>query len=141
MLAPARDGSSDDPRRLRLLLGRARELAVEHRVPSVIIGLAAPEGDLLFPELVRFVESALRIEDGVFRMTRERAVVVLSDANGEHAEQILERLLDEFKAQFPSAKERPIAVGFFEVPPGTQELLAKDVLPALFAQAFPPPTH
>lgn len=127
--------SSDDPRRLRELIGRARTLSLDHRIPSVFVGLAAPEGDLVFPDLIEFVQSSLRIEDHVFRMTRERAILMLSDATREHAETVIERLLADFREQFPTAAEPFVSVGFFLVEPGTEELSARDVLPAVFAHS------
>ena len=47
---------------------------------------------MLFPELVDYVVSALRIDDAVFRMTRERAVVLLSDADGGRADDVMRRV-------------------------------------------------
>ena len=44
--------AQDDPRRLRELLERCCDLANQHTLPSVVVGLAGTEGDLLFPELV-----------------------------------------------------------------------------------------
>ena len=43
------------------------DLAREHAVPSVVLGLAAREGDLSFPEFVAFLQSALRVEDAIRR--------------------------------------------------------------------------
>ena len=70
--------SYDDPRRLREILTRASDLASEHELTCVLVGLAGFEGDLLFPEVLNFVESALRVDDSVFRMTRERAAATPS---------------------------------------------------------------
>ena len=55
----------DDPRKLRELLDKAASLASDHALTSVVVGLGGREGDLMFPELVDFVESALRVDDGV----------------------------------------------------------------------------
>ena len=79
----------DDPRRLRELLERASGMASGHSVSSVVVGIAGLEGDLLFPEVVYFIESALRVDDAIFRMTRERAVLVLSDVDRTGAENIV----------------------------------------------------
>lgn len=129
---PNQATTSDDPRRLRDLVDRARLLATEHAVPSVAIGLAAREGDLFFPELVHYMQSALRIEDGVFRMTRERAVLFLSDTTPERAEVVVDRLLREFQQEFPTAVEHGVEVGSYEIPVGIRSLAVKDVLPAVF---------
>ena len=86
-------GGNDDPRKLRDVLGRATALASDHSLQSVMVGLAAPEAGLVFPQLIDFIESALRVEDVVFRMTRDRAVVFLADVDLARAKQILDRLL------------------------------------------------
>ena len=51
--------TNDDPRRLRGLLDRACDLAREHAVPSVMLGLAGEVGDSSFPEFVVFLQSCL----------------------------------------------------------------------------------
>ena len=71
--------ANDDPRRLRELLERCCDLANQHVLPSVVVGVAGAEGELLFPELIDYIESALRVEDAVFRMTRERAVLFVAE--------------------------------------------------------------
>ena len=43
--------TTDDPRKLRELLARSESLASDHGLPSVIMGLAGHEGDLLLPDL------------------------------------------------------------------------------------------
>ena len=134
---------SDDPRRLRDLLARSRELADRHTVPSVVAGLSAREGDLLVPEVIDFVESALRVEDAVFRMTRERAVLFLTDVDRDQAQRILTRVLGDFRERFPAAGGPEIELGFFEVLPETRGLGLKEVLPAVFrdrSRDEPPPT-
>ncbi len=131
--------SYDDPRRLRELLVRASDLASEHELTCVLVGLAGFEGDLLFPELLNFVESALRVDDSVFRMTRERAVLLLTDVDAEHAKGILERILDNFRERFPTATEPSVACGYLEISSPCPELTTKRVLPQIFAA--PPPSH
>ncbi len=116
-------GSSgyDDPRQLRALLGKARSLAVEHALHSVVVGLAGFEGDDLFPEMIDFVESALRVDDAVFRMTRERVVVLLADADESQAAGIITRILAGFRERFPTPTEPAISLGYFEVGPDVQD--------------------
>ena len=122
----------DDPRRLREILDRALDLAGRHALTSVLVGIAGREGDRLFPEIVAYVESGLRMDDSVFRMTRERAVLLLTDVDAEQAEKIVRRLLAEFCDHFPAAREPEVAVASFEVAPSSIELTLKQVLPRLF---------
>ncbi len=124
--------ANEDPRRLRDLLARSSELADRHAVPSVVVGLSAGEGDLLIPEVIDFVESALRVEDAVFRMTRERAVLFLTDVDEHQARRILSRLLADFRDRFPVAKGPDVDLGFFEIRPETHGVGLKQVLPAVF---------
>lgn len=121
-----------DPRRLRELFTRTLDLAALHAVPSVVVGLAGREGELLVPELIEYVESALRVEDAVFRLTRERAVLFLADVRIETAREIVERLLESFRERFPSAASLPVDVGYHEVEPGSPEASVKAVLPRVF---------
>ena len=51
----------DDPRKLTALLSRIADLAKSHSVGSVVIGLAAPQGDRMFPELMDFLQSQRRV--------------------------------------------------------------------------------
>jgi hypothetical protein len=125
--------TNDDPRRLRTLLDRACSLAREHAVPSVMLGLAGREGDSSFPEFVVFLQSALRVEDSIFRMTRERAVVHLADLDRARAEEVFQRLLADFCNEFPSQFEPDFAVRFYEVRPGTSSVRVKDLLTEIFA--------
>src|SRR5882672_4389642 len=97
-----------DPRRLREPMERAEKLAREHGLRSVVVGLAGFEGDTLFPEIVDYIESALRIDDSVFRLTRERVVLLLTDVDVEKASAIVHRLLGEFRENFPSSNEPTI---------------------------------
>ncbi len=131
--------SYDDPRRLRELISRARGLASNHELTSVLVGMAGFEGDLFFPEVVNFVESALRMDDAVFRMTRERAVLLLTDVDTDQATEIVERLIENFREHFPAATEPAIACGYLQVGNGSNEPTPKDVLPKLFAS--PPAAH
>ncbi|MCG8588996.1 MAG: hypothetical protein MJE66_06865 [Proteobacteria bacterium] len=132
---------NDDPRKLRELLIRGSELARSHRLSSVVVGMAAQEGDLLFPEFVDFLESALRVEDGIFRMMRERAVVLLADVTEADAEEVAGRLVQDFCDEYPSLDAPRFEFRFFEVQPEKDELRVKEVLPALFHSDLCEPTH
>ena len=122
----------DDPLRLREMLGRAASLASAHRLPSVVIGMAGREGDLLFPEVVDYFASALRMDDTILRLTRERVVLMLTDVDQAGAERIVRRLLAEFRERFATIEDPPIALGYFEVEPGMGPLTVKQVLPTVF---------
>ena len=128
---------SDDPLRLREVLARTAALACEHQLPSMIVGFAASEGDRLFPDFVAFIESELRVEDSVFRLTRDRALLFLTDVEPAQARAIVERLGQGFRREFPMVDPPPIRIRYFEVPRGTRDLTVKQVLPALFAPATP----
>jgi hypothetical protein len=136
MVAPLPTGL-DDPLRLREMLARAAGLATAHRLPSVVVGMAGREGDLLFPEIVAFFASALRMDDTILRLTRERVVMMLTDVDRDGAERIVRRLLAEFRERFATLEDPPIALGFFEVPPGTSILTVKQVLPTVFGLEAP----
>jgi hypothetical protein len=125
--------SKHDPRRLRGMMDRASDLARGHQVTSVFVGIAGREGDFLAPEFIDFVESALRMEDAVFRLIRERAVVLLTDADRAQAEEIFERLRGDFAARFGSSMEFEVALGYFQVNGQGGHATAKEVLPAIFA--------
>ena len=125
--------TNDDPRRLRGLLDRACDLAREHAVPSVMLGMAAREGDLSFPDFVAFLQSALRVEDAIFRMTRERAVVHLADLDPRSAREVFDRLVADFGDEFPSMAAPDFDLRMYEVKPGVSEVRVKDVLTELFA--------
>ena len=124
--------SKHDPRRLRGMMDRASDLARGHQVTSVFVGIAGREGDLLAPEFIDFVESALRMEDAIFRLIRERAVVLLTDADRAQAEEIFERLRGDFAARFGSSMEFEVELGFFQVNGHGGHVTAKVVLPAIF---------
>ena len=139
MLSPAvsRSQPSDDPLRLREVLARTAALASEHSVASVIVGFSAGDTDRLFPDFVSFVESELRVEDSVFRLTRERALLFLADVRPDQARSVVERLVDGFQREFPSAEGPSLRIRYFEVPAGTTEVTVKQLLPAVFAAALP----
>ena len=125
--------TNDDPRRLRSLLDRACDLAREHAVPSVMLGLTGDQGDGSFPEFIVYLQSALRVEDAIFRMTRERAVLHLSDLDRERAQDVFQRLLSDFSDEFPSMTEPRFEVRYFDVKPGSENARVKDVLTEIFA--------
>ncbi len=127
--------TKDDPRHLRAMMDRASELACDHEVASVFVGIAGEEGDLLAPEFLEYVESALRMEDRIYRLLRERAVVLLADVDVEQARAIVERLRLEFVSRFGPSARFEVDLGFFAVARG-QAVSAKEVLPQLFG---PPP--
>jgi hypothetical protein len=129
------DARNDDPRRLRELLGRAASLASDHALSSVVVGMAGPEGDLLFPEILDYVESALRVDDAIFRLTRERAVLVLADVDRARAAEIVSRLIAGYREQCARTQEPQIQLGFFEVTPRHKHLTVKEVLPTVFGVA------
>lgn len=124
--------SADDPRKLRDLIALALRQAEELSVPTVAVGLAGREGEALLPEIIRFLESSLRIEDRIFRMTRERVVIFLADVDFAQAQDIMERLLLTFVNNFPQKEQPEIDLGFFEITKNTHDLQVKDLLPALF---------
>jgi len=133
---------NDDPRKLRGLIERAGELARCHSVSSVMVGLAAPEGDLLFPEFVDFLRSALRVEDAIFRMTRERAVLHLADIDREQAREVLDRLLADYAEEFPSSSPPVFEMRVYDVTPGgAEQLSVKAVLKVIFAGEPSPALH
>jgi len=126
--------SSDDPRRLRELMARAEGLAREHGLRSVLIGLAGGDGDPEFPEIVHYIESALRMDDQLFRLTRDRVVLLLTDVDVDGARSIVERLLAEYRERYPSLSKPRVGVGSFEVGPDCDDASIKQVLPGLFTK-------
>ena len=120
-----------DPRHLRALFDRASQLAREHRLPSVFVGVAGPEGDLLVSDFLDFVEAELRVEDSVFRLLRERAVLWLADVDLAAAQGVMGRLQGDFASRFPTTVRLRLEEGFHRVEPGSVPT-AKDVLPLLF---------
>lgn len=124
----------DDPRQLRVLFERAAFCSRVHKVASVFVGVAGDEGDLLARDFLDFVESELRVEDAIFRMLRERAVLLMTDIEEQTARKVMERLRGEFAARFGPSTELSFGFGYFSVAPGKTPTV-KDVLPALFAGA------
>ena len=137
LVKPMTKSSSDDPRRLRALVSRAAEMAQRHSLTSVMVGLTAPVGDLLFPDFIEYLKSALRMEDGIFRMTRERTVVYLADVDASLAEQVMDRLIGEFETEYPTFCDASPQRRYFEIAPPAAEASVKEVLTAIFA----PPTY
>ena len=125
-------GMNDDPRKLTQMVTRISELAETHKVGSVVVGVAAEEGDLLFPEYLAYLESALRVEDQIFRMTRERAVLYLSDVDATCAAEVLVRIFGQFCEEFPTAEAPEFEQRMLEVTPGMGEISVKDVLTSVF---------
>jgi hypothetical protein len=123
---------NDDPRKLSAMIARVSELAESHSVSSVVVGVAAEEGDLLFPDYLAYLESALRVEDQIFRMTRERAVLYLADVDATGAAEVLVRIFGEFCEEFPTAEAPEFEQRMLEVQPGRSELSVKDVLTSVF---------
>ena len=123
---------NDDPRKLTEMISRVSDLAEAHAVSSVMVGIAAPEGDLLFPDYLSYLESTLRVEDQIYRMTRERAVLYLADADATCAAEVLVRIFSEFCAEFPSADMPEYKQRMLEVRPGLGPLSVKEVLTSVF---------
>ena len=123
---------NDDPRKLSQMIARVSELADSHSVRSVVVGVAAEEGDLLFPDYVAYLESALRVEDQIFRMTRERAVLYLSDVDAIRAAEVLVRLFGEFCDEFPTTEAPEFEQRMLEITPGLGPLSVKNVLTSVF---------
>src|SRR5262245_9620538 len=128
-----------DPRQLRLLFERASLRSREHKLRSVFVGVAGPEGDLLVRDFLDFVEAELRVEDAVFRLLRERAVLWLADLDLEAAHGVMNRLYADFAARFPTTIGLRLERGFHHVEPGSVPT-AKDVLPLLFGPERSHPT-
>jgi len=124
---------NDDPRKLSAMIARAGELAESHDVTSMVVGLAADQGDGRFPEYMDFLQGSLRVEDAIFRMTKERAVLHLADCSQEQADKILDRLEGQFMSEFPSLSKLAFVRRSFEVRPGGERPRVKDVLTEIFA--------
>lgn len=129
---------SDDPRKLRDVIARTQMLAAEHAVASVVVGFAAREGSLLFPDFLAYLESELRVEDQIFRLTRERALLVLRDVLVEQARSVVERLRANFEREFPSPRGVEVSIRYLAVTPGPVSISVKSVLPAVFGDAVAP---
>jgi hypothetical protein len=130
------EAAKRDPRRLRALMDRAFALMREHKLGSVFIGIAGPEGDLLIPEFIAFLESQLRVEDGIFVLTRERAVLLLADVDLDKARQVVERIREDFGTRFPTAGDLPVSIRFHAVRAGGKQPTAKAILPKLFSNGL-----
>jgi hypothetical protein len=115
----------DDPRKLRDVLARTETLAAEHDVASVVVGFAAREGSLLFPDFLTFLGAELRVEDQL----------ILRDVDAEQARSVIERLRTAFEREFPSIEVLAVEIRYLAVPPGRHELSVKSVLPAIFGGA------
>ena len=123
-----------DPRHLRALFERANSLAEGHGVSSVFVGIAGREGDTLVRDFIDFVEAQLRVEDHVFRLLRERAVLLIADVDEDSAERIVERLQNDFASRFPTIRDLEICLGTHALVPGANAN-AKEILPGLFELA------
>ena len=126
--------TNDDPRKLIKMVARISELAGSHAVCSVVVGVSAKEGDLLFPDYLDYLESALRVEDQIYRMTRERAVLYLSDVDATCAAEVLVRMFSQFCDEFPSSEQPEFEQRMLEVTAGIGPLTVKDVLTSVFGQ-------
>jgi hypothetical protein len=120
-----------DPRHLRVLFERASALAEGHGVSSVFVGIAGREGDTLVRDFIDFVEAELRVEDHIFRLLRERAVLLIADVAEDAAMGIVERLRQDFASRFPTIRELEVGFGTYALVPGGSAS-AKDILPGLF---------
>jgi len=123
--------SKTDPRHLRAMFDRAALLTQDHGVTSVFVGVVGAEGDLLVRDFLDFVEAELRVEDAIYRILRERAVLLLTDVRREDAVAVLERLKSDFSARFGTVREVEVHLAYVETAKGTAPT-AKDVLPLLF---------
>lgn len=126
---------NDDPRKLRHLLAKALDLAGDHQLTSVVVGMSGLENDLLFPEVVDFMGSALRADDSIFRMTGNRAVFFIADADAARAADIMDRVISGFSERFSPADPPALSLSYFEVTPLMKGVSLKEILPALFASS------
>jgi hypothetical protein len=126
---------NDDPRRLSAMIARVSELAESHAVHSVVVGVTAEEGDALFPDYLAYLKSALRVEDQIFRLTRERVVLYLSDLDASRAAEVLVRIFSEFCDEFSTTERPEFAQRMLEIRPGIGTLSVKDVLTSIFGSA------
>lgn len=133
MAAVAPRSQLDDPRKLRDLIDRVSDLANQHALTSVIVGMTGGPSDLEFPAIVDFVESELRMEDAIFRMTRDRVVLFIADVNENGAREILERILIGFQERSSTIEAPVVGLRYFEVRPKALDLSVKQVLPTLFS--------
>lgn len=127
----------DDPRKLSAMIARVSDLAAHHKVASVVVGVAAEEGDLFFPDYLDYLVSALRVEDQIFRMTRERALLYLSDVDATCAAEVLVRIYGEFCKEFPAAHQPEFEQRMLEIRPDSGPLSVRDVLTSVFGAKEP----
>lgn len=125
--------AKDDPRYLRAMMDLAGDLSRDHQLATVFVGIAGQEGDLLVPEFVEFVESALRMDDRIFRLLRERAVLLLVEVDVAQATAIVERLRADFVSRYGPSARFDIVIRYLAMPPGRPSVTVKDVLPNLFS--------
>ena len=137
-LCPVNRPLSDDLQKLRELLVRAATLAEEHALVSVLVGASVPEGQPDFPEIVDFLESELRVEDAIFRLTRERVVLFLADVKRGGAQEILKRILLGYCERSSRLSYPQLTLSYLEVGPETGDLTVKEVLRKLFAPELAP---
>ena len=123
---------NDDPRKLREMIQKASSLAANYELTSVMVGASGVEGDRLFSEVVDYIGSALRVDDVICRLTRERAVFLLADVDRERGAEIIERLMNGFRSHFTPARDPHVDLAFFEVTPARPDVTVRDVLPSLF---------
>ncbi len=126
------DEWTDDPRKLRVMLSRISDLASQHSVSTALVGIISELGDPSFPDFVDYLSSALRVEDAIFRMTRERIVVQLTDVDSEGAAAILERLQNGFAREFPMSASPPLQIQICEVGKENEILRVRDILTRIF---------
>jgi hypothetical protein len=131
----------DDPRMLREMVQKASSLAAHYDLTSVMVGASGVEGDRLFSEMVDYIGSALRVDDVICRLTRERAVFLLADADRKRAAEIIERLMNGFRSHFTPARDPHVDLSFFEVTPARPHITVRDVLPSLFEPTATPVAH
>jgi hypothetical protein len=72
------------------------------------------------------------VDDAIFRMTRERTVLVLADVGRAAAADVVERLLSDFRARYPMAIPLEVRCGYFELAPDERDASVKRILPAVF---------
>ena len=132
---------NDDPRKLREMIQKASSLAAHYHLTSVMVGASGVEGDRLFCEMVDYIGSALRVDDVICRLTRERAVFLLADADRERAAEIIERLMNGFRSHFTPARDPHVDLAFIEVTPDRPGLTVRDLLLSLFEPASTSVAH
>ena len=130
-------GLADDPRKLRECLSRTRDMVGDHELSSVVVGVAGSAGEILASDIIDFIESSLRMEDSIVRITGERAVLFLTDVGEAEAIGIVERLLLEFRRYFHTAEDPEIELGFYVVGLNNLDVQVRDILTAIFPSEKP----